>query len=43
MGEALDEPRKMLAISRNEQASMTKLNKRCFMMQVFSNPGGDGR
>jgi hypothetical protein len=41
MGEMLDEPREILVIVRNVQTSMTKLNKRCFMMQVFSNRATD--
>jgi hypothetical protein len=36
MGETLHEPREMLVIVRILQMSMFKLNKRCFMMQVFS-------
>ena len=43
MGETLDEPREMLVTVRNVQASMAKLNKRCFMMQVFLTPATDGR
>jgi hypothetical protein len=35
MGETLDEPREILDMVRNVQTSMIKLNKRCFMMQVF--------
>jgi hypothetical protein len=35
MGVMLNEPRELLVIVQNIQTSMTKLNKRCFMMQVF--------
>jgi hypothetical protein len=40
MGETLDEPRDVSRWSKCA-ASLAKLNRRCFMMQVFSCHAGD--